>query len=50
MPPIGNEATDFVRACEAIHRLLARGDTLTPEEQDIIEASGTELLRKLRSA
>jgi hypothetical protein len=44
MLPIGKEATDFVRACEAIHHLLERGDTLTPEDQDLIEFSATELL------
>jgi hypothetical protein len=48
--PIGKEAMDFVRACEAIHALLARGDTLTPEEQGLIEFRGIELLSKLRPA
>ena len=32
MLPIGKEATDFIRACETLHVLLARGDTLTPED------------------
>jgi len=50
MLPIGKEATDFVRACEFIHGRLTHGDPLTPEEQDIIEASGTELLSKLKPA
>ena len=50
MPPIGKEATDFVRACEALHALLDRGDTLTPEERDLIEVSSNELLDKLTPA
>ena len=50
MLPIGKEATDFVHACEAIHALLDRGDTLTPEERDLIEVSGNELLDKLTPA
>ena len=29
MVPIGKEATDFVRACEAIHPLLASGAART---------------------
>ena len=32
MVPIGKETTDFVRACEAIHALLAIG-RLTPDER-----------------
>ena len=47
---IGKEATDFVRACDAIHALLARGDTLTPEDRDLIEFSSNELLDKLTPA
>ena len=50
MLPVSKEVLNFVRACEAIHGRLAHGDPLTPEEQDIIEASGTELLSKLRPA
>jgi hypothetical protein len=50
MPQIGQEASDFVRACEAIHALLARGDTFTPEERGLIEFRGIELLSKLRLA
>ena len=42
---IGKEATDFVRACEAIHALLAIR-RLTIEEHDLIEMSGNELLGK----
>ena len=33
MVPIGKEATNFVRACEAIHALLAIR-RLTTDEQD----------------
>ena len=47
MVPIGKEATDFVRACEAIHALLAIG-RLTSAEQDLIEFSCSELLVKLK--
>lgn len=50
MLPIGKEATDFVRICEAIHHLLDRGDTLTPEDRDLIEFSANELLDKLTPA
>ena len=47
MVPIGKEATDFVRACEAIHALLAIG-RITSAEQDLIEFSCSELLVKLK--
>ena len=50
MPPIGKEATNFVLACEAIHALLERGDTLTPEDRDLIEFNADELLDKLTPA
>ena len=50
MLPIGKEATDFVRACEAIHHLLDRGDTLTLEDRELIEFSANELLDELTSA
>ncbi len=46
MLPIGKEATDFIRACETLHVLLARGDKLTPEDLDLIEVSANELLDK----
>ena len=46
MITIGREATDFVHACEAIHSLLGEG-LLTPEDQDLIEYSSTELLSML---
>jgi hypothetical protein len=47
MLPIGKEATDFVRACDAIHALLDRRHTLTPEDRDLIEFNANELLDKL---
>jgi len=47
MPQICKETTDFVRACEAIHGLLARGP-LTSDDRDLIEFSGSELLSKLK--
>ena len=50
MLPTGKEATDFVRACEAIHALLERRYALTPEDRDLIEFSGNELLDKLTPA
>jgi hypothetical protein len=50
MISVRKEAMDFVRACEAIHALLARGDTLSPEERGLIEFRGIDLLRKLRPA
>lgn len=48
MSPISKEVLNFVRACEAIHGRLALGDPFTPEERDIIEASGTELISKMK--
>ena len=50
MISIGKEATNFVRACYAIHALLERGDTLTSEDRDLIEFNGNELLDKLTPA
>jgi hypothetical protein len=50
MLPVNKEVLTFVRACEAIHALLDRRDTLTPEERDLIEVSGNELLDKLTPA
>jgi hypothetical protein len=47
LPTFGKEATNFVRACEAIHTLLAQGP-LAPDDRDIIEFDGTEILNKLR--
>ena len=47
MFPIGKEATEFVRVCETIHGLVARGE-LAPQDRELIEFSGTELLDKVR--
>ena len=47
MLQICKETTDFVRACEAIHALLDTGGTLTTDDRDLIEFSGSELLSKL---
>ena len=44
---ICEETTNFVRACEAIHALLDTGGTLTTDDRDLIEFSGSELLSKL---
>jgi hypothetical protein len=44
MFPVKKEVLSFVHACEDIHALFDRGDTLTSEEQDLIEASCNELL------
>ena len=49
MVPIGKEATDFVRACEAIQGLLAIGP-LAPTDHDLIEFSCNDLLSKMRPA
>ena len=49
MLPIGKEATDFIRACEAIQALLVQG-LLTSEDRDLIEFCGSELLVNLRFA
>jgi hypothetical protein len=50
MLPVKKEVLSFVHACDALHVLLGRGDTLTPEERDLIEVSANELLSKLRPA
>ena len=47
---ICEETTNFVRACEAINALLETGGTLTTDDRDLIEFSGSELLSKLTSA
>ena len=47
MAPGRKEVTDLVHACEAIHALLAIG-ALAPNERDLIEFSGSEMLVKLR--
>ena len=43
----GKEVPDFVRACKAMHALLERGDTLTPDDQALIEFSAIGLLSKM---
>ena len=45
--PVGQEAANFLRACESIHSLIAR-EPLTPDDLDLIEYSAIELLSKLR--
>ena len=45
---IENNATNFVRACEAVHGLLDH-EPLRPEDRDLIEYSCIDLLSKLRS-
>jgi len=50
MLDICKETTNFVRACEAIHTLLANGGTLTAEDRDLIVFSGSELLSNLTPA
>ena len=45
--PVGQEAMNFVRACESIHSLMARGP-LNPDDIELIEYSAIELLSKLR--
>lgn len=44
MLPVNKEVLNFVHACEDIQALFDRGDTLTSDEQDLIEASCNELL------
>jgi|KBSMisStaDraftv2_1062788.scaffolds.fasta_scaffold1370518_1 hypothetical protein len=48
MITICRETTNFVRACEALHALLDTGGTLTTDDRDIIEFSGSELLSKVK--
>ena len=47
---IGIEAMNFIRACETIHALLARGDNLTPRDRSLIEFSAIEVLSRVRPA
>jgi hypothetical protein len=42
------EAANFIRACEAVHAILADGKTFTPYDRYLIESSAIELLRKVR--
>ena len=39
---------DFIRACEALHKRLAQGGTLTREETDLIEFSALDLLNHVK--
>lgn len=48
MIKICEETTKFVRTCEAIHAKLDTGGTLTPDDRDLIQLSGSELLSKLK--
>jgi hypothetical protein len=50
MLPVNKEVLTFVRSCEAIHALLDRGDTLTPEDRDLIEFNADERLDTLTPA
>jgi len=43
---IGQEAKDFMHACEAIHVLLDQGP-LTPDEHRAIELTGMALMSKV---
>lgn len=42
------EVQNFIRACEEIQSLLARGGTLSFDEKEVIEQCGIELLSKLK--
>jgi hypothetical protein len=44
------EVQKFITACEAIHALLLRGGSLTPDERDVVEFSAIDLLSKVRPA
>jgi hypothetical protein len=44
---ICEETTNFVNACAALHARLVDGDTLIPDERDLIEFSCSELLSKM---
>ena len=57
MPPIGKEATDFVRACKAIHAVLARGGESSRKvilkrsrERYIYSAGGKPVVRTLKTS
>ena len=49
LSPIGKEAANFVRACEAIHVRLAEG-LLACDDRDLIEFSCIDLLSKVRTS
>ena len=46
--PLSQETVDFIRACEALHKRLAQGGTLTGEETDLIEFSALDLLNNVK--
>ena len=46
LPPICPEATNFIRACEAIHGLVAH-DRLSADDRELILFSGNELMTRL---
>jgi hypothetical protein len=45
---LSQETTEFVSACEALRQRLARGETLTWEETDLIEFSALDLLNNVK--
>jgi hypothetical protein len=48
MIDVSRETTNFVRACEAIHGLLAH-ESLKTEDRDLIEFSCLDLLSKVKT-
>jgi hypothetical protein len=44
------EVQRFISACEAIHSLLLRGGSLTPDEREVVEYSAIDLLTRVRPA
>jgi hypothetical protein len=48
MFPCCQEVRTFLYACEAIHSLLARGGSLTPDERQVVEFSAIDLLTRVR--
>jgi len=47
MLEVCEETVNFVRACEAIHDRLAKGDILSPDDRNLIIFNGSELLSTL---
>jgi hypothetical protein len=47
VPLLRREVEEFVDACEAIIALLARGETLTGEERDLVEFWAIDVLSKV---
>jgi hypothetical protein len=45
---ISQETTDFISACEALHKRLAQDGPLTWEERDLIEFSALDLLNRVK--